>query len=70
MDDTFNLLIPDNLLHKVLIARVTDNQRYALGDGPVKSRRQVVKYNYVFTGIGQFVDHMTADVPGTASYKD
>ena len=40
-----------------------------LGDGPVKACRQIIKYDWAFAGIGQFVDHVAANIASAASYK-
>ena len=69
MDNRVDLVLANDLSHQVLIAGVADNKRYALRDGPVKARRQIVKYNWAFACIVQFMHHVAADIASAASYK-
>ena len=69
MDDRVDLVLADDLSHQVLIAGVADNKRYALRDGPVKARRQIVKYNWEFAGIVQFMDHVAADIASAMRFN-
>jgi len=70
MDNRINLALADDLTQQVLIAGVTDHERHVLGDGPVKARLQIIKYDYAFAGIGQFVDLLTADIASAARWTD
>jgi hypothetical protein len=70
MDDGINFVLPNDLSHQVLITGVADDKRYARGDCPVEPCRQIVKYDDTFAVIGEFVDHVTADIAGAAAYKD
>jgi hypothetical protein len=70
MYDGVDFVVANDLSHQVLITGVADDKGYALSDGPVEAGRQIIKYDDVFSGIGQFIDHVTADISSAASYKD
>jgi hypothetical protein len=67
---SFTIATNMDLSHQVLITGVADDKRYALSDSPVEASRQIVKYDDALAGIGQFMDHVTADIACAASYKD
>ncbi len=63
-------MLPNELSYQVLITGVTDDEWHAFGDSPVEASLQIVKYDDAFAGVGQFMDHVTADIASAASYKD
>jgi hypothetical protein len=64
------IVLSNDLSHQVLIARVADDKWYALGNRPIETSRQIVKNDDAFVGIGQLMDHVTADIAGATGYKD
>jgi hypothetical protein len=70
MDDGNNIVLANNLRHQFLIPGFSDDKWYALRDGPLEASRQIVKDNDALTGIDEFMDHVAADIAGTASYKN
>ena len=70
MDDGVDAMVANDARDQRLVAGFADDQRHALGDGPVVARRQIVEHNHALAGIGELMDHVAADIAGAACDQD
>ena len=53
-----------------LVAGLADDERHALGNGPVEAGGQIVEHDDALAGVDQRMDHVAADIAGAAGDQD
>jgi hypothetical protein len=69
MDDALHAMRREHALDEVLVARVADEQRNALGQECGKAGGQVVDHDNAFAGFYQRLNRVTSDIAGAAGDK-
>ncbi len=70
MDDGFDIVFPDQPRHQRLISGFANGEWCSFRHRPAMAGGKVVEHDDAFTGIDQVMDHLAADIPGPASYKE
>ena len=70
MNDRFDAVLANEARDQRLVAGIADNQRCALGHGPLEPGGEIVEHHDALAGIEEFEHHVAADIAGSASDQD
>ena len=70
MNDRFDLVPLHDAAHQLAVAGLAVDQWHVLRDRPAKAGREIVDHHHPLAGIDQRVDHVAADITGTAGDED
>src|SRR5271168_3514465 len=70
VDNRLDVAFADELRDQRLVARLADDEWYALGDRPPKAGREIIKHHDLLVGIDELVHHVAANIAGSAGDQD
>jgi hypothetical protein len=70
MNDLADLVLGDEAGDQWLVAGVADDERHALGNGPVEAGGEIVQHHHALPRVSEGMDHVASDVSGAAGNED